>query len=64
MDVRAKQRLSYHVAWLFLAGLVAVSPHVISTVRRFLVTPNLAEELSKLELRQIQFPQKCQSGEL
>jgi len=34
MDVRAKQRLCFHVAWLLLAGLVAVSPHVISTVSR------------------------------
>jgi len=32
MDVRAKQRLSYHVAWLLSAGLMAVSPHVISIV--------------------------------
>ena len=28
MDVRAKQRLSFHVVFLLLAGLVAVSPHV------------------------------------
>jgi hypothetical protein len=32
MDVRAKQRLCYGVVRLTLAGLVAVSPHVISTV--------------------------------
>jgi predicted outer membrane lipoprotein len=35
MDVRAKQLLSYYVAWLLSAGLAAVSPHVISIVRRF-----------------------------
>ncbi len=34
MDVRAKQLLCYHVAWLLSAGLAAVSPHVISAVRR------------------------------
>ena len=36
MDVRAKQRLSYHVVRLTQTGLVAVSPHVISTVRHLL----------------------------
>ena len=36
MDVRAKQRLCYHVVFLPLAGLVAVSPHVISSVRQLL----------------------------
>ena len=33
MDVRAKQLLFYHVAFLLSAGLMAVSPHVISAVR-------------------------------
>ena len=33
MDVRAKQRLSYRVVRQTLAGLVAVSPHVISSVK-------------------------------
>jgi len=32
MDVRAKQLLSFHVVFLLSAGLVAVSPHVISAV--------------------------------
>ena len=32
MDVRAKQRLSYRVIRLTSAGLVAVLPHVISSV--------------------------------
>ena len=36
MDVRAKQRLCYHVAWFLSACVSAVSPHVISTVRLFL----------------------------
>ena len=35
LDVRAKQRLSFGVAWLLLAGLVAVSPHVNSIVMFF-----------------------------
>lgn len=35
MDVGAKQRLSFSVAWLLSAGLVAVSPHVISIVMLF-----------------------------
>jgi hypothetical protein len=33
MDVRAKQRLCYHVVFWTQTGLVAVSPRVISTVR-------------------------------
>ena len=33
MDVRAKQRLSYRVAWFLSSGLVAVSPHVNAAVR-------------------------------
>ena len=37
MDVRAKQRLSFGVLRLLLAGLVAVSPHVISIVMLLLV---------------------------
>jgi hypothetical protein len=37
MDVRAKQRLCYQRRPLLLAGLVAVSPHVISAVSRFVV---------------------------
>jgi len=40
MDVRAKQLLSYHVAWFLSACVWLVSPHVISTVRCFLVFPN------------------------
>jgi hypothetical protein len=32
MDVRAKQRLSFGVVWFPFACVVAVSPHVISTV--------------------------------
>ena len=35
MDVRAKQRLSYRGCLFTLNLCVAVSPHVISTVRRF-----------------------------
>ena len=35
MNVRAKQRLCYERVFLLSAGLVAVSPHVISAVRRF-----------------------------
>ena len=41
MDVRAKQRLSYHVAWFLSTVLVAVSPHVISIVMRFLVSDDI-----------------------
>ncbi|MDQ3748474.1 MAG: hypothetical protein M3367_05565 [Acidobacteriota bacterium] len=37
MDVRAKQRLSYHVALFPLRCVLAVSPHVISAVRHLLV---------------------------
>ncbi len=37
MDVRAKQRLSYQRVFLPLACVLAVSPHVISTVRRLQV---------------------------
>jgi hypothetical protein len=37
MDVRAKQRLSYQRVFLPQTCQVAVSPHVISTVRCFLV---------------------------
>ncbi len=40
MDVRAKQRLCYRVAWFPLACVQAVSPHVISTVSRLLVKLN------------------------
>jgi len=42
MDVRAKQRLCYQQVFLLLAGLAAVSPHVISIVSRFLVFSNRA----------------------
>ena len=35
LDVRAKQRLCYQRVFLPLACMVAVSPHVISAVRRF-----------------------------
>ena len=35
MDVRAKQRFSYHVVLLLLACVYSVSPHVISIVGRF-----------------------------
>jgi hypothetical protein len=35
MDVRAKQRLSYHVVFLTQTGFLAVSPHVILAVRPF-----------------------------
>ena len=35
MDVRAKQRLSFSVLRFPLACVVAVSPHVISTVMLF-----------------------------
>ena len=38
MDVRAKQRLSYHVVFLTRSCVAAVSPHVISIVRLLLVT--------------------------
>jgi len=34
LDVRAKQRLCYHVVFLTQPGLAAVSPHVNSVVRR------------------------------
>ena len=37
MDVRAKQRLSYHVAWFLSACVNSVSPHVNSIVGRFLL---------------------------
>ncbi|HLM62075.1 MAG TPA: hypothetical protein VK308_14810 [Pyrinomonadaceae bacterium] len=37
MDVRAKQRLSYHAALFPLACVWLVSPHVISIVGRFLL---------------------------
>jgi predicted esterase len=40
MDVRAKQRLSYHVVFLPLTCVVAVSPHVNSGVRHFLAVLN------------------------
>jgi len=33
LDVRAKQRLSFHVAWFLSACVLAVSPHVNSVVR-------------------------------
>ena len=33
MDVRAKQRLSYRVAWFLSACVDSVSPHVNSIVR-------------------------------
>jgi len=36
LDVRAKQRLSFYVAWFLSACVVAVSPHVNSVVGRFL----------------------------
>ena len=38
MDVRAKQRLSYHVVILIRSCAVAVSPHVISIVRLLSLT--------------------------
>jgi hypothetical protein len=34
LDVRAKERLSYHAVFLLLAGLVAVSPHVNFAVKQ------------------------------
>ncbi len=34
LDVRAKQRLSFNGAWLLLACVYSVSPHVNSIVRR------------------------------
>jgi hypothetical protein len=37
LDVRAKQRLCYRVVFLTQTGLVAVSPHVNSIVRRFVL---------------------------
>ena len=40
MDVRAKQRLSYQRVFLIPSCVVAVSPHVISIVRCFLVKMN------------------------
>jgi len=42
MDVRAKQRLCYGVVLFPLACVDSVLPHVISSVRRFLVTSNVA----------------------
>ncbi len=51
MDVRAKQRLCYHVVRLTLAGLVAVSPHVISAVGRLSVkSDEVVYEKFKLEI--------------
>jgi len=35
LDVRAKQRLCFHVVRQTLACVLAVSPHVNSAVRRF-----------------------------
>jgi hypothetical protein len=40
MDVRAKQLLCYRVALFPVACVAAVSPHVISIVRRLLVNIN------------------------
>ena len=37
LDVRAKQRLCLGVAWFLSGCVVAVSPHVTSTVRLFLI---------------------------
>jgi hypothetical protein len=45
MDVRAKQRLSYHVVLFPLICVLAVSPHVNSTVRCFSVSLNGAKML-------------------
>ncbi len=39
LDVRAKQRLCYRVAWFLLACVDSVSPHVNSAVGRFLLKP-------------------------
>ena len=49
MDVRAKQRLSFRVVRQTLAGLVAVSPHVISSVGRlrFILTSELRQRNTK-----------------
>ncbi len=38
LDVRAKQRLSYHVVFLSLAGVYSVSPHVNSIVSWLVVS--------------------------
>jgi hypothetical protein len=43
MDVRAKQLLCLGVVRQTQTGLVAVSPHVISAVGRFLVSINAFE---------------------
>ena len=47
MDVRAKQRLFYHVAWFLSACVESVSPHVISIVRRVGVKSNVSKTEEK-----------------
>ena len=44
MDVRAKQRLCYHVVLFPLACVVAVSPHVISAVISLLLKSETQNE--------------------
>ncbi len=57
MDVRAKQRLCLGVVRQTLTGLVAVSPHVISTVRRFvLAKTNRLRRSRFFETDKIVFP--------
>ena len=58
MDVRAKQRLSYHAALFPLACVYSVSPHVISTVMPFRV--NMNEQIKKLifSFRRLSLPVK------
>ncbi len=50
LDVRAKQRLSFHVVFLPLTCVLAVSPHVNSIVRLLVVKmmQNDNEQLSYL----------------
>ncbi len=57
MDVRAKQRLYYDVACFPLACVAAVSPHVISAVRCFVLKHKAMADL-KIEQRRSAFPVK------
>jgi len=54
MDVRAKQRLCYRVVFLTQTGLVAVSPHVISTVRLLSLLRIQILEVIMVEMKDIE----------
>jgi len=55
MDVRAKQRLSYHVVFLTRSCVDSVSPHVNSIVRLLTKSENLGINV-KAGFYEIQFP--------